>query len=144
MASLPEKGPQTNLDQHLARLNANRRAHSWGCLYSLPNQNPTAFAVTNARSDSAGRGRYIRTCFDRRTDLQVLPTAHLQTTSWTTKRASGGALHRTELVCCPGSIDESCCVMQALQALSQFANRAAPPHQLPGEQSLLALDSTCT
>lgn len=40
---------QHNLEQHLSKLNTDRKAHNWGCLYSLPTQNLQAFAGNTNR-----------------------------------------------------------------------------------------------
>ncbi|KAL0054655.1 hypothetical protein WJX82_000488 [Trebouxia sp. C0006] len=43
------RGVQQNLEQHLSTLRADRTARTWGCLYSLPSQNPRTFVGANSR-----------------------------------------------------------------------------------------------
>ncbi|KAL0020945.1 hypothetical protein WJX79_004368 [Trebouxia sp. C0005] len=43
------RGVQQNLEQHLSKLRADRTARTWGCLYSLPSQNPRTFVGANSR-----------------------------------------------------------------------------------------------
>lgn len=52
---------QHNLEQHLSKLNTDRKAHSWGCLYSLPTQNLQAFAGSTHRYSvtSVNNGRHL-------------------------------------------------------------------------------------
>lgn len=68
---------QHNLEQHLSKLNSDRKAHNWGCLYSLPTQNVKAFAGNSSR--------YSLTSFynDRHLpeQLSARPRVLLQTTS---------------------------------------------------------------